>query len=173
MESNKKVKKMVFAAVLTAIAIIIPTQFGFLKITIGPFTATIASHIPMFLAMLISPEVAIFVGLGSALGFFVTTPLVVAARAAMHIIVGFIGAKIIEKNKNLKKAIAVTAPIHGVLEGLIVIPFGFSVYQFVVVVAVGTILHHFVDGALSYALANALAKARRKELYEVFESETV
>ena len=173
MENGNKIKKMVFAAVLTAIAIIIPTQFGFLKITIGPFTATIASHIPMFLAMLISPEVAIFVGVGSALGFFVTTPLVVAARAAMHIIVGFVGALIINKTKDFKKAIAFTAPIHGILEGLVVIPFGFSVYQFIVVVAVGTILHHFVDGALSYALANALAKARRKDLYEVFTSETI
>ncbi len=29
MESREKIRKMVFAAVLTAIAIIIPTQFGF------------------------------------------------------------------------------------------------------------------------------------------------
>lgn len=173
MESSNKIRKMVFAAVLTAIAIIIPTQFGFLKITIGPFTATVASHVPMFLAMLISPTVAIFVGLGSALGFFITTPLVVAARAAMHIVVGFVGALIINKDKNFKKAITLTAPIHGILEGLIVIPFGFSIYQFVVVVAIGTILHHFVDGAISYALANALAKARRKDLYEVFTSEAM
>lgn len=171
MESRERVRKMVFAAVLTAIAIIIPTQFGFLKIVIGPFTATIASHVPMFLAMLISPSVAIFVGLGSALGFFITTPLVVAARASMHIIVGYIGAKIVAKDKNFKKAIAITAPIHGILEGLIVIPFGFSVYQFIVVVAVGTILHHFVDGTISYALAKALSKARRKDIYEVFSSE--
>lgn len=171
MESRERVRKMVFAAVLTAIAIIIPTQFGFLKIVIGPFTATIASHVPMFLAMLISPSVAIFVGLGSALGFFITTPLVVAARASMHIIVGYIGAKIVEKDKNFKKSIAITAPIHGILEGLIVIPFGFSVYQFIVVVAVGTILHHFVDGTISYALAKALSKARRKDIYEIFSSE--
>lgn len=173
MESREKIRKMVFAAVLTAIAIIIPTQFGFLKITIGPFTATIASHVPMFLAMLISPAVAIFVGVGSALGFFITTPLVVAARAAMHIVVGFVGALIINKDKDFKKAIVFTAPIHGILEGLIVIPFGFSVYEFVVVVAVGTIIHHFVDGVISYALANALAKARRKNLYEVFTSEAM
>ena len=171
MESREKIRKIVFAAVLTAIAIIIPTQFGFLKITIGPFTATLASHVPMFLAMLISPGVAIFVGVGSALGFFITTPLVVAARASMHIIVGFVGALIINKDKNFKKAIAITSPIHGILEGLIVIPFGFSVYQFIVVVTIGTILHHFVDGAISYALANSLAKARRKNIYDVISSE--
>ena len=173
MDNREKIRKMMFAAVLIAISIIIPTQFGFLKIIIGPFTATIASHVPMFLAMLISPEVAIAVGLGSALGFFITSPLVIAARAAMHVVVGYVGALIIKKDKNLKKAIAITAPIHGILEGLAVIPFGFSVYQFVVVVAVGTMIHHFVDGAISYALANALAKARRKNLYDVFTSEAM
>ncbi|MDV4150053.1 ECF transporter S component [Clostridium sp. AL.422] len=173
MESSNRIRKMVFAAVLTAIAIIIPTQFGFLKIVLGPFTATIASHVPMFLAMLISPSVAIFVGLGSALGFFITAPAVVAARAAMHIVVGYVGALIINKNKNFKKAIILTAPIHGILEGLAVIPFGVSAYEFIVVVVIGTILHHLVDGVLSYSLATALAKARRKDLYEVFTSEIV
>lgn len=173
MDNREKIRKMMFAAVLIAISIIIPTQFGFLKIIIGPFTATIASHVPMFLAMLIAPEVAIAVGVGSALGFFITSPLVIAARASMHIVVGYVGALIIKKDKNFKKAIAFTAPIHGILEGLVVIPFGFSVYQFVVVVAVGTMIHHFVDGAISYALANALAKARRKNLYDIFTSEAM
>ena len=173
MDNREKIRKMMFAAVLIAISIIIPTQFGFLRIVIGPFTATIASHVPMFLAMLISPEVAIAVGVGSALGFFITSPLVIAARASMHVVVGYVGALIIKKDKNLKKAIAITAPIHGILEGLAVIPFGFSVYQFIVVVAVGTMIHHFVDGAISYALANALAKARRKNLYDVFTSEAI
>lgn len=173
MQSRDKVRKMMITALLIAISIIIPTQFGFLKIIVGPFTATIASHVPMFLSMLISPSVAIFVGLGSALGFFITAPLVVAARAAMHIVVGFIGALIINKQRNLKKAIIFTAPIHGILEGLIVIPFGFSIYEFIVIVAIGTILHHFVDGAISYSLANALAKSRRKNLYEIFTSEAI
>ena len=104
MDNREKIRKMMFAAVLIAISIIIPTQFGFLKIIIGPFTATIASHVPMFLAMLISPEVAIAVGVGSALGFFITSPLVIAARAAMHIVVGYVGALIIKKDKNLKKS---------------------------------------------------------------------
>lgn len=173
MDNREKIRKMMYAAVLIAISIIIPTQFGFLKIVIGPFTATIASHVPMFLAMLIAPEVAIVVGLGSALGFFITSPLVIAARASMHVVVGYVGALIVKKDKNFKKAIAITAPIHGILEGLAVIPFGFSVYQFVVVVAVGTMIHHFVDGAISYALANALAKARGKKLYDIFTSEAM
>lgn len=171
MESRERIRKMVFAAVLTAIAIIIPIQFGFLKVVIGPFTATIASHVPMFLAMLISPSVAVVVGVGSALGFFITSPAVIAARAATHIVVGYVGAKIIEKDKSFKKATLITAPIHGILEGLMVIPFGYSFYQVIIVVAVGTILHHLVDGSISYALATALAKARRTEVYDVFSNE--
>ena len=59
MESKNKVRKMIFAALLTAISVIIPLQFGFLKIYLGPFTATVGAHVPMFLAMLISPSVAI------------------------------------------------------------------------------------------------------------------
>ena len=173
MESSNKIKKMIFAAVLTAISIIIPLQFGFLKIVLGPFTATIASHVPMFLSMLVSPGVALFVGLGSAIGFFITSTPVVAARAAMHIVVGYIGAKTICKNKNLKIAILITAPIHAILEGLVLIPFGTSIYEFMVVVVIGTFLHHIVDGTISFILANSLAKARRKNLYEVFISESV
>lgn len=173
MESREKVKKMIYAAVLTAIAIMIPLQFGFLKIQIPPFSATLASHVPMFLAMLISPAVAVFVGIGSAFGFFITATPEIAARAAMHIIVGFIGAKIVQKDKNFTKAITITGPIHGILEGLAVIPFGFTYEKVLIVVALGTLIHHFVDGAISYALAKSLAKARRKNLYDVFSSEAV
>lgn len=166
---NNKVRKMVMAGLLMAIAIIIPIQFGFLKVIIGPFTATLGSHIPMFLAMLISPGVGLVVGIGSALGFYMTgLPLVVAARALMHAPVGYIGAKIVAKDKNLKKAILITAPIHGLLEAIMVIPFGFNMYQVLVVVAVGTILHHFFDGTVSYVLCKSMAKAKKKDLYSAF-----
>ena len=66
---NNKIRQMVYAGLLTALAIIIPIQFGFLKIIIPPFTATLAAHVPMMLAMLISPAVAIVVGIGSTIGF--------------------------------------------------------------------------------------------------------
>ena len=66
--------------------------------------------------MLISPKVAVIVGLGSTIGFFITSAPVVALRAATHIIVGYFGGKIFSKNENYKGAIAATAPIHGVLE---------------------------------------------------------
>jgi niacin transporter len=86
------VKKLTYATLLTALAIIIPINFGFLKIQIPPFTATLASHVPLFLSMILGPWVAITVGVGSALGFLITSPAVVAARAFMHVFVGLAGA---------------------------------------------------------------------------------
>ena len=72
---------------LTALAIVIPLTFGFFKVQLGPFSATLASHVPLFLAMLLGPGAAVMVGVGSTMGFLVSTPLVVAARAFMHVFV--------------------------------------------------------------------------------------
>ena len=167
---NNKIKQMVYAGLLTALAIIIPIQFGFLKIIIPPFTATLAAHVPMMLAMLISPAVAIVVGIGSTIGFVISgTPAPVVARAATHIVVGYIGARIIMKNQSYTKAAIITAPIHGLLEMLVVIPFiGFNVYQLLIVTAVGTILHHSVDSVIAYAIVKVVAKSRNKNIYNVF-----
>lgn len=153
---NNKIKQMVYAGLLTALAIIIPIQFGFLRIVIPPyFTATLAAHVPMMLSMLISPFVAAVVGIGSTIGFLIAgTPAPVVARAATHIVVGYVGAMIIMKNKSYVKAIAITAPIHGILEALVTIPFvGFSVavYPALIVTVVGAILHHSADSIIAYA----------------------
>lgn len=158
------IRKMTYAGLLTALAIIIPINFGFLKIQIPPFTATIAAHVPMFISMIFGPWVAVAVGLGSALGFFITSPAVVAARAFMHIFVGLTGAMLIKKKIPMTKVILITAPIHGALEALAVIPFGFTVYKILVVIGVGTILHHLVDGAISLVLIKALSKATKFNL---------
>ena len=167
---NNKIKQMVYAGLLTALAIIIPIQFGFLKITIPPFTATLAAHVPMMLSMLISPAVAIVVGIGSTLGFLISgVPMPVVVRAATHILVGYIGAKIIIKNQSYVKAVAIPAPIHGILEMIVVIPFvGFNLYQLLIITAVGGILHHCVDSVIAYVLVKAVARARRKNIYNVF-----
>ena len=167
---NNKIRQMVYAGLLTAIAIIIPIQFGFLRIIIPPFTATLAAHVPMMLSMLISPAVAVVVGIGSTIGFLLAAmPATVVARAATHIVVGYIGARIIIKTQSYIKAVAITAPIHGILEALVVIPFiGFNLYQLLIVTAVGAILHHCVDSTIAYVLIKAVAKASHKDIYNVF-----
>ena len=158
---QNRIKKMIYTALLTALSIIIPLYFGFLKVIIPPFTATIASHVPLFIAMLISPLVAVAVGLGSAVGFFISgSPTFVVARAAMHIIIGGLGGYLIKKKMPLKYVVLLTAPIHGILEAIAVIPFGFTFYNALVVVGIGTILHHLVDGTIAFTLARALTKSR-------------
>jgi len=122
------------------------------------------SHVPLFIAMLLGPGAAVMVGLGSAIGFLITTPLVVAARAFMHVFVGYAGAVLLKKGISFKKVIAITAPIHGSLEAIAVIPFGFTMYKVLVVVGVGTILHHMVDRAIALTLIKALSKSLNFDL---------
>ncbi len=160
----KNVKKLTYAGLLTALAIVIPLAFGFLKVQIGPFSATLASHVPLFISMLLGPFAAIMVGAGSALGFLISAPAVVAARAFMHTFVGLVGALLLKKGVSFSKVVAITAPIHAVLEAIAVIPFGFTMYKVLVVVGVGSFLHHIVDGVIAFALVKALAKSLRMDL---------
>lgn len=153
-------KKITLAALLTALAIIIPFAV-FFKVIIPPFSATLGSHVPMFISMLLGPKVAIMVGLGSTLGFFLNLGPVVGARAFMHVFIGVIGAKLIEKGMSFGKVSIITAPLHGLLEALIVIPFiGFDVYNLLIVTGIGTILHHSADAFISYIIVNALQRSR-------------
>lgn len=167
---NNKTKKMVYASLLTALAIIIPVQFSFLRIYIPPFSATLAAHVPMFIAMLISPGVAVFVGVGSTLGFLFTGlgPAIVA-RASTHIIVGYVGAKIVAKRKNYLMASIVTAPIHGGLEMLVSIPFvGFDLYKLLIVTCVCGMIHHAIDAGITAFIVKSSAKAGKKDFYTLF-----
>lgn len=152
-------KKLTIAALLTSLAIVIPFAV-FFKVMIPPFSATLGSHVPMFIAMLLGPEAAIMVGLGSALGFFLTLGPIIGARAAMHIIVGVIGAGLIKKGMSFGKVATITAPIHGLLEMLVIIPFvDFNVYNLLIITGVGTVLHHTVDAFIAYVLINILQKS--------------
>ncbi len=153
-------KKLTLTALLTALAIVIPFAV-FFKVIIPPFTATLGSHVPMFISMLLGPEVAIMVGLGSALGFFLNLGPIVGARAFMHIFVGVAGALLIRKGMSYGKVVAITGPLHGLLEVLIVMPFiDLNVYNLLVITGIGTVLHHFADGFIAYVLIGILQKSK-------------
>ncbi|HHY80897.1 MAG TPA: ECF transporter S component, partial [Thermoanaerobacter sp.] len=65
-----KTREITIGGLLAALSLIIPLAFGgVLGIVIPPFSATLASHVPVMLAMLISPATAVFVGVVSAIGF--------------------------------------------------------------------------------------------------------
>lgn len=155
---KNNIRNLTYTALLTALAIIIPVNFSFLKVYIPPFSATLASHVPMFLSMFLGPFSAVMVGIGSALGFFFTgLPLYVAARAFMHVFVGLTGALLMKKGVSFTKVVFYTAPIHGLLEMLVVIPFNFSLQFAFITVGIGTVLHHFVDSAITAVLVKSTA----------------
>ena len=73
------------------------------------------------------------------------------------------------QNKSYFKAAAITAPIHGILEAVVVIPFvGFNLYQLLIVTAIGGFLHHCVDSIIAYGIVKAVAKSKKKDIYNVF-----
>lgn len=154
------IKELMYGAVLTAVALAIPLAFqGWLQITLPPFSATLGSHIPSMLAMAISPWVAALVGLGSSLGFLLTLGPIIAARAFIHVIFGVAGAICYRKGFKLWQVLLLVLPIHALGEALITMPFGFDFYQALVVIGLGTAMHHLIDGGLTLALYRSLVKA--------------
>ncbi len=157
-----KTKELTIGAVLTALSIIIPIAFGgVLGVVIPPFSATITAHVPEMLAMLVSPTVAVMVGLGSALGFLLKLGPVVAARALTHAAWGAMGAVLIRRGMSFNKVLFVVLPVHAILEGLIVLPLGAGTYM-AGVVALGTVVHHTVDALISMGLVYAMKPAMKR-----------
>lgn len=157
--TSKKILIMTTAALLSAIGIMIPVISPF-KILIEPASFTLASHVPIFIAMFISPVVAVFVALISSFGFLlIGFPPVVICRALTHIIFAFIGAYILQKKGNtlcsMKTAIPfilLISSIHAVCEVIVSTFFYFkgqptTSYLVAVIglVGVGTLIHSTID----------------------------
>lgn len=133
---HKNIYQLVLAGVLCAIGLVVPMVMP--KVIIGPMSfITLDAHVAIFLAMFISPKVAAAVCLGTTMGFFVTTPLIIAARAATHIIFALVGALIIKRYPNIMESFVAgislnlgLAVLHALGEVLVVAPFFFSGYMF-------------------------------------------
>ena len=173
MKTGIKTKDLVLTALLIAIGIIIPIYFGFLRVVLPPaFTATIMAHVPIFIAMFISPWSALFTAIGPTLGFaFSGLDPVVTARAGSHIVFALVGAFMIKKRCNLVLTGVVTAVLHALCEGLTVYLFlllGFTTAKdgasFVsvafYVTGIGTLIHDTIDYIIACAVGFALTKAR-------------
>lgn len=151
-----KVREIVWGALLTALALLIPLAFGgVLGVVIPPFSATITSHVPSMISMLFGPWVAVMVGLGSAFGFLLKLGPVVAARAAVHAVWGGVGAVLIRRGRPFWEVLLWMLPLHAGLEALIVLPFGFTLEKAGLVVGIGTALHHIVDALIALVIARA------------------
>ena len=93
-----KSRELAISGLLIAVSIIIP-MFSPVKIVLEPASFTLASHVPIFLAMFISPQVALSVAAGTALGFaFAGFPPVVVARATTHLVFAVLGAVYLKRH---------------------------------------------------------------------------
>lgn len=172
MKQKIKTHDLVISALLIAIGILIPSIFTGppFRIIAGPYTATLMAHVPVIIAMFISPQVAVFTAIGTTIGFFFTAAPVVAVRAASHIVFALIGAFSLVKGMKIIPVCGITGLIHAFLEGFVIIVFfamgwdspkeGYSnIYMFWITVG-GTFAHHIVDFIISYVVINALSKAK-------------
>lgn len=168
-----KTKDLVVAALLAALSMLIPLVFP--SIPLGPFTATFASHLPIMIAMFISPAVSAAVAVGSLLGFaikFASMPWVIA-RAAMHIPFALLGANMLKKRCNTYVTAGVTMVVHAVLEVIAVLPFlnmmpktpkMLNIFSLQIpitwslVILFGTMIHHAIDFTLAMAILPVLRR---------------
>ncbi len=150
--------ELALASVFAALALAIPLAFrGTLQFYIPSigYSATLASHVPVMLSIVVGPLVAGLVGSASTLGFFVTLGPVVAARAATHILWGVSAAFAVKKGMSYPKALFLVAlPLHAIPEGLVVVPFGVPLYGALINI-VGTAIHHTADSIISIVILSA------------------
>lgn len=167
MNSSKQTRQLVIAALLTALALVIP-MFMPLKLVLEPiYSATFASHVPGILAMFVGPFAVIGTAAGSAIGFIQLGPWVVL-RALSHMIFGLCGYKMIKSKWNIFLVLVLTGLLHAGAEmvvGLISIPFtvapeGGVLKYILVTLGCGSFIHHCIDFTISFVIFYALKSAK-------------
>lgn len=171
MNSKNPIQKMTIAAALSAIGILIPMFAP--KFILEPASYTLASHVPIFIAMFLSPYIAISVALISAMGFLLAGifPIAVVLRALSHIVFVVIGSFMLKRNPNLLSTGKGTvlfsflmAVIHSVSEVTVVTLFYWGnemssayydkgyLFSVILLVGVGTVIHSMIDFSIAYAI---------------------
>jgi len=177
---HDKVLKICLSGLLIAIGFIIP-MFSPLKILIEPASYTLASHVAIFVAMFISPYMAIAVCIGTTLGFFFSGifPIIVTLRAASHIVFVIAGSLFLHelsKNKLTEKKLWIFSLciglIHAAVEVAVVSAFyitlnvGDAYYEkgwlvsVLLLVGLGTVIHSMIDFKLAHIIILPLKKIK-------------
>lgn len=179
MTKEKRLQTMVITALLCALGIAIPMFAP--KVIIGPMSFTLASHVPIFIAMFISPAAAAAVTLVTTAGFFAAGfPLVIVLRALSHIVFVMIGAFWLKKRAQSLQTVkgaaalgAVLSVVHAGCEVLVVTYFFFGnllskgfysngyVLSVLMLVGIGGFVHSMVDYSLSIAVWKPLVRTVR------------
>lgn len=170
---KNSVRQLTVSALLIAMGVVIPMVMP--KIVIGPASFTLASHVPLFIAMFFSVPVTIAVAIGTTFGFLLNgLPFIITLRALSHILFAVIGAYYLQKNpdvilkpKKFQVFSFVIALIHAAAELLIVSAFLFggqmqvdgNVYYFLfVLMGIGGMVHSMVDYSLAYFVVKPLSR---------------
>ncbi len=166
MQSSKHIHQLVLAALFTAIAIMVPFLMPKLYMD-GVFTATLAAHTPIVLAMFIAPWMGAAVSAGSAIGFCFAMNPIIGLRAAMHIPFALLGGYMIQKKQPMWLTFIVTAAVHAGLEALVVwllyVSMGIDLKGLTLnytmgLILIGTALHYLIDFALALIIYKPLEK---------------
>jgi len=179
MTRDNSIQKLCIAALLIAVGVVIP-MFMPIKIILEPASFTLASHVPVFLAMMISPAVVCAVAIGTTIGFFLGGfPIVVVLRAASHLVFALAGSIYLQRhpatmNSPVKIHIYsfLVGLTHAAGELLVVSAFYFgggmgdAYYQqgflrsVLLLVGVGSVIHSMVDFEIALIVAKALGKQK-------------
>ena len=152
-------KSLAFTAILVAFGILIPLVMP-VKVVIGPASFTLASHVPVFMAMFISPQVAVLVALGTSLGFLLAGfPIVIVLRAVSHLLFAVVGAVMIKKPV-LTFGLAIFLNIlHGLAEFIVVLALTAGahtgsayIWSLVGLIGLGSLVHGTIDFYIAYFL---------------------
>jgi len=143
---------------------------------IEPASYTLGVHVPIFIAMFISPKVAFAVAAGTTLGFlFGGFPLVIVLRAASHVIYATAGAIYLSRidkftfgGVKLRVFSFVMAIIHAVAETAVVLifyagtvfPENQGIFWLFGFIGLGTIIHSMLDLEFANIVRLALQKQR-------------
>lgn len=171
---------LVISAALTAAGYVLPTFMP--TVHVGVWTLTPLSHVPLTLAMFISPVSAAFVTIATAFAFFFKVPdLLVFMRACSHFVFAVPFSMLIMRNIGTKRAsiivFAVLANlVHAAAELVAVIAgvklFGLSgdigLRSLLLLIMLGTLLHGLFDYFVALVLYRAAYPANLVDRRFVF-----
>lgn len=175
MNNQHRTSRLTISALLIAVGILIPLVMP-VRIVVEPASFTLASHLPIFIAMFLSPGIAAIVSLFTAFGYLLAGfPIVVTMRALSHLIFATIGAVMIKgRQERVLKSTwssqvfsALLALIHAIAEVALVSVFFFGAvpgveyqdgffYTVFLLVGVGTFIHSMIDFALAQVVWRVL-----------------
>lgn len=180
---NKEITDLTITAMLTAIGILIPAIMP-IRLVLGTASYTLASHVPLNIAMFRSPISAFVVAVGTTIGFILSgMNIFIVLRALSHLIYASFGALYLKKFPNTLKSSKsrfmfsfIINLIHGISEVVVVYsltmlgpdPMTANFLQnLFLLVGLGTLVHGMVDFEIAYRISSLIQRRTKFKLTEL------